>query len=89
MAFTQKDARAIATKLDAEIKHSPKHDQVLIRYNGRLVARFGIRRSSHAVGHDYIPRQIYVTRKQALDLVNCPLSKEGYFAILREQGKLP
>lgn len=89
MAFTQREARAIAAKLGAEIKRGPKHDQAIIRYGKHLIARYGIRRGSHAVGHDYIPRQLYVTRQQALDLAQCPLDRDGYFAILREQGRLP
>ncbi len=89
MAFTQREARAIAAKLNAEIKTRRRHDQAVIRYGGLIIATYGIRRGSQAVGHDYIPRQLYVSRQQALDLAQCPLDKNGYFAILREQGRLP
>ncbi len=88
MVFTQREARAIAVKLQAEIKTGKKHDQAIIRYGSHVVARYGIRRGSQAAGHDYIPRQLYVSRQQALDLVQCPLDRDGYFAILREHGRL-
>ena len=41
------------------------------------------------VGHDYIPRQIYVTMREALELARCNLYKEDYERILKERGKLP
>ena len=89
MRFTQREAQAIAAKLDAEIRKGRKHDRVNIRYGGHLIAFYGIRKSSKPVPHDYIPHQLHVTNGQAGDLVKCPLDKAGYFAILREQGRLP
>jgi len=31
-------------------------------------------------------RQLHLTKKQFLDLIDCPLDEEGYRAILREAG---
>jgi hypothetical protein len=81
-------AEKIARKLGAELKEG-RHQRAYIRWQGTLVAHFGIRRSSREVGHDYIPREIFVTMRQALDLARCPLSAEDYFNILRLHGRLP
>lgn len=90
MPFTRQDARAIAKKLGAEVqtKHK-KHDMAIVRYHGRIVARYGIRRASGEVGHDHIPHQLYISRQQALALARCSLDRDGYFVVLREQGLLP
>lgn len=32
-------------------------------------------------------RQLRLSRRQFEDLVNCPLSREGYLSILREKGQ--
>lgn len=77
----------IARKLEAEISEGRRHTNVVIRIGGSYIGRFGIRRDA-GTGHDYIPRQIQVTTKQALDLARCTLSKADYERILRDQGKL-
>ena len=82
------DAETIAVKLDAKIVQGRKHTRATIYWNGKYVASFGIRRGAN-VGHDYIPRQIYITLRQALDLARCTLTKSGYFEILGEHQKLP
>ena len=41
------------------------------------------------VGHNYIPRQIYITMREALELARCSLYKEDYERILKERGRLP
>ena len=86
--LTARDAEAIAHKLDAEIKEGRKHTRAIIRWNKTYIASFGIRRGTDA-GHDYIPKQIFVSARQALDLARCPLSKQAYFEILGEHHKLP
>ena len=52
-------ALIIANKLQAEISEGSKHTNVVVRIDGTYIGRFGIRRNRN-VGHDYIPRQIYV-----------------------------
>lgn len=86
--LTAREAEAIADKLDAEIKEGRKHTRATILWNGVYVASFGIRRGTD-VGHDYIPKQIFISARQALDLAKCPLSKQGYFEILGEHQRLP
>ena len=81
-------ALIIANKLQAEISEGSKHTNVVVRINGTYIGRFGIRRNRN-VGHDYIPRQIYVTMKEALGLARCSLYRADYERILKERGKLP
>ena len=87
--FTQTEAEAIAKKLKADIEKGRKHEQALIRYQNQIIARYGIRRGSRSLGHDHIPRQIFLNTRQTLELARCPLSTEQYFEILRAAGKLP
>lgn len=86
--FTADSALTIASKLQAEISEGRRHTNVVVRIDGTYIGRFGIRRGTN-VGHDYIPRQIHVTTKQALGLARCSLYLADYQTILRDQGKLP
>ena len=81
-------ALIIANKLQAEISEGSKHTNVVVRIDGTYIGRFGIRRNRN-VGHDYIPRQIYVTMKEALGLARCSLYRADYERIMKERGKLP
>lgn len=87
--LTAVEAEQIATKLDAEIDDRRRHAVVLIRWQGKIIATYGIRRGSRETGHDYIPRQIFLTLRETVNLARCPLSKEEYFNLLRARGKLP
>ena len=78
----------IANKLEAEISEGRKHTNVVVRFCGTYIGRFGIRRGSSA-GHDYIPRQIHITMKEALGLARCSLYRADYEKILKHRGKLP
>lgn len=89
MIFTQKEAEKIAEKLRADFKERKRHLVALIRYQDKIVAQYGIRRGSKALGHDHIPEQLFITTRQALELARCPLEKDDYFKILRSKGKLP
>ena len=86
--LTADSALTIANKLDAEISEGRKHTNVVVRVRGTYIGRFGIRRDSKA-GHDYIPRQIHVTLKEALGLARCSLYRADYERILKDRGKLP
>jgi hypothetical protein len=85
--LTDREAWAIAQKLDAAIATGRKHERATVRLNGQFVGQFGIRRGT-GLGHDYVPKQIQATTRQALDLARCPLSKEGFIELLVAQGKL-
>lgn len=80
-SFTQLDARSIAKKLDATITNAKAHDRAIIHYDGRRVADFGIRRGSRELSHDFLPKQLELTRKQTLELSRCQLTKGAYFDI--------
>ena len=78
----------IAEKLGAEISQGRKHTNVVVRVHGTYIGRFGIRRGKSA-GHDYIPKQIQITMREALGLARCSLYKQDYEKILRDRGRLP
>lgn len=85
----RESALAIAKKLDAEVDTSRRrHDRAIVRFDGAVIARFGIRRDKR-VGHGHIPKQIYVSLLQALELARCHLYRADYEMILREKGLLP
>ena len=86
--LTADSAIAIAHKLEAEITEGRRHTNVVVRVDGTYIGRFGIRRGSSA-GHDYIPRQIRVTMKEALGLARCTLHMADYKKILKERHNLP
>ena len=83
-----KRCKKIARKLNAETKRGSKHLRVNIRCKGKLVATYGISHSSRDKGHNYIPRQLHLTKMQTLDLAKCTLDKDEYFNTLREKGLL-
>ena len=89
--ITKELAEKIASKLGADVvKSDGAHNIAFIYYNGVLIASFGIRRgSSKDLGHDHVTRDLHISPSQAKRLGQCPLSSDGYFAILREKGLLP
>lgn len=88
--LTSGDAEVIARKLQAEIKKKRKrHVVAIVRVNGKEVGRFGIRRGSGALPHDYIPQQIHVTNQQAVEIKICTKSRPEYEDILRVNGHYP
>jgi len=85
--LTRDHAEAIARKLNAAIRSGRKHELAVVKYDGKTVVQFGIRRGSrHNQGHDYIPGQIHVTRQQAMLLAQCPMSFEEWIAAMRQKG---
>jgi hypothetical protein len=87
--LTADEAEQIAKKLNAELQDRRGHKIAYVRWQGKLIASYGIRRASKEVGHDYIPRQLFITMREALGLARCPLSRDAYFNLLRTRGKLP
>lgn len=88
MILTQVDAEEIAGKLLCTFEEAKAHRYAELYEEGRLIARFGIRRSSREKGHGHIPRELHITQKQCWDLRRCPLSRDDYLSILREKGHL-
>jgi hypothetical protein len=56
--------------------------------HGRLVWSFGISRGSRRRSKRfyYVPNQMWLRKAELEDLARCPLSKEGYNALLSERG---
>ncbi len=88
--LTASDAEVIARKLQAEFKKKTRrHKIAIIRVNGKEVGRFGIRRGSGDLGHDYIPPQIHVSNQQAQGIAACTVWRLEYETILRLNGHYP
>ena len=87
--FTQDDARGIAKKLGGTIEKRKRHDWAVIRYQGQVVAQYGIRRSSREADHAHIPKQLHISKDTARGLADCPVSKAEYFDAMRAIGKIP
>ena len=85
--LTKDHAEAIAHKLKASLIPGRRHDLAAVKYNGKTIAQFGIRRGSRRdQGHDYIPGQIHVTRQQAMLLAQCPMSFEEWITVMTQKG---
>ncbi len=83
------DAEAIAKKLDAEIERKrTNHVIAIVRVNGKEVGRFGIRRGMN-LGHDYIPRQIHINMRLALNLARCTKYRQDYESFLKNTPFYP
>lgn len=68
-------------------KRAP-HDTAKVFCGDHFVTSFGIRRGKPGLGHDHIPGRLFVGMHQCKQLVECPLSREGYFEILRAKGMI-
>lgn len=87
--FTREDALTVQKKLGGELDTSGRnHDGVRIFNCGKLVARYGIRRSSKDVGHGHLPKGLRIPQAKVWQLVRCTLSKAAYFELLKEHDDL-
>ncbi len=76
-------------KLGAQVVPSGAHDIAYVHLRGQYIGQFGIRRSSKRdKGHDHIPRDLFISPRQARELGQCPLTVEGYIEILVEKGRM-
>ncbi|MFO0968047.1 MAG: hypothetical protein U0793_21030 [Gemmataceae bacterium] len=90
--ITKELAIKIVKKLEAELikSKSKAHDEYAVEIDGVILGFISIRRSSDKdIGHDYVPREIHVTTRQAKMLGQCPWSREDYIKCMREKGHLP
>jgi hypothetical protein len=87
--ITKELAERIAMKLQAVCapKKNRPHDLYRIYHEGRLIAHFGVRRSSKKdQGHDHVPAQIRVSPNQARLLAQCPMSREEWIVEMQRKG---
>lgn len=87
--LTTDHAEKIAGKLGIRPERGRKHDHVYIRWEGRIIASYGIRRGSRQLAHDYVAEQIFLTPREAINLARCPMSRDEYFEVLRTRGHIP
>lgn len=87
--ISKSDAERIAHKLGACIKTGKKHRIAIVRHEGKIVARYGIRHASRKdTGHDFIPKELGITPRDTKRLSDCTLDRNSYFAILSSRGLL-
>jgi hypothetical protein len=87
--ITKEHAEKIAAKLEAVVEKGDKHDLAKIYHDGKRIAQYGIRRGSKKdSSHAYISSQIFVSKRDCLNLAKCPLSRDGWIEILKEKGKI-
>ena len=86
--FDRNDALAIASKLGATIIRKTDHDVAQFWFGGKLIGWYGIRRSLQA-HHNYIPRQLSISRHQCREFLICNLNLDGLVSILQERGVIP
>jgi hypothetical protein len=76
-------ANKIAKKLNADFEEGSAHRMAKISFQGKLVATFGIRRgSSKDLGHGHIPKELGLSYHDTLELAECTITAEEYFARL-------
>ena len=79
-------AEKIVKKLKAKIDPKPNrpHDLALVYEGEILIASFGLRHGSKkSLGHDHIPENLHLTKRQAKDLAHCPMSREEWLQVMR------
>ena len=77
----KRDADKIATKLRATIKEGANHTIAFVWHDSKLVTSFLIRRGTHA-RHGHLPRQLFLSKHDTLDLARCHIARETYFELI-------
>lgn len=88
MQFDTHDAWAISKKLNAVIRQGSKHYIAEFWHGGMLIGWFGIRRGKK-VGHDYIPKQIFLSPNQCQNFRICTMSLEEVVQVLKDKHIIP
>jgi hypothetical protein len=88
--LNKSDAEKIAKKLGAETHAGAAHDAAVIRYEGKIITRFGIRRGSRKdQGHGHIPRSIYLSMHDTRSLADCTFSYDDWIQCMKDKGVIP
>lgn len=90
MQMTKSDLSKMFSKLNLEVR-STKHVYGWLVVEGKKILRVHY---SHGKGDlpgkigDKIRNQLKLTRNDFKDLIDCPLSREGYLDILKKKGMI-
>jgi hypothetical protein len=88
--LTADDGETIAKKLRAEVKKkAANHKLAIVRINGKEVGRFGIRRGSGELDHNFIQRQLHMSMRDTEEMAACRRELPDYVAILKDKGLYP
>jgi hypothetical protein len=88
--LTADDGEVIARKLRADFKKkNRRHKIAVVKVNGREVGRYGIRRGSGDLNHNYIAPQLRMSMRDAEEIAGCTKNLLDYEAVLRANGFYP
>lgn len=88
--LTADDGEKIAKKLSATFKNkNRKHKIAIFHVNSKEVGRYGIRRGSGELDHNYIHRQIHVSMAEAEGFSQCRLYFPDFVQILKKNNFYP
>jgi hypothetical protein len=90
--ITKELALKIAVKLQAKksSKSGRAHDDYLVFYAGKLIAKFSVRHASEKdKGHDFIPRAIFLGPHDAKLFGQCDISYDAWVKKMKEKGIIP
>jgi hypothetical protein len=87
--ITREHAQKIADKLDCRLSEGKAHTTAEVWEGEILVARFGIRRGSKELGHDHLPSELHLKRKECKELYECTLDRPAYIRLMRERDEFP
>ena len=88
--ITRAHADMLVRKLNATVeKKRAAHDLATVYHNGKMIAMFGIRRSSSQdQGHAHIPALLNLQNAQCRNLAICNMSVDQWHDVLRGKGLL-
>ena len=87
--LTGDDAETIATKLGAEITRKRRNHAVATIVVGKEKVRFGIRRATKEIGHDFIPESIHLSMGKTKKIANCTWYRPDWVAELITKKIVP
>jgi hypothetical protein len=67
-------------------RNGGKHIIITISYGDKHIAEYGIKRSpDRNAGHDWIPKDMHLTKRQGYEFAKCTLTIDKYIDILIEK----
>jgi hypothetical protein len=84
---TKDHAEKIASKLKGRKRAGGKHEIVVIEYDGKVIAQFGIRHGSRKdQGHDFVPGRLHLNVRDTLSLAECTFSYDAWIQRMKDKG---
>jgi hypothetical protein len=88
--LSEKPRKPPHVPLVIETRKGRQHDIYKFKYREEFVGQFNIRRGSNRnEGHDFIPRQLHLSKREGYDFAICNISLDEYIDMLQEQQLIP